>query len=233
MQQLTIITTYYNEKDLLERFVNSFLTIARSYPVKLIVIDDGSEIQPAVNHTPNDPNISLYKVKKNLGFNSHGARNLAMQQTTTDWNFLTDIDNDVGGLDFEKVINLPYNQNDVYSFHTNSIIINKQTYWSCKGYDEEFVGIHYGDRYFLDYLQENFDMFNISNNPLNKLRHAWNVKEVRGLNKDYYEGNVLYMKPLDKEKYKAISYMVKNRYSSNNFSNKTVINFEWELVTCS
>ena len=172
-------------------------------------------------------------MKEDLGFNSHGARNLGMQQSTTNWNFLTDVDNDIGCLDFQKIFDLPFDNNDVYSFHTNSIILNKTTYWSCKGYDEEYVGVHYGDRYFLNYLQTNFDFYNITNNDLPKLRHGWVVRETKGIDRDQYQDGILYMKPLDHEKNLKIHNMIKDRYEKNNFTNKKIINFEWEQVICS
>lgn len=233
MQQLTIITTYYNESDLLKRFLHNYNKIRNKFPVKLIIVDDGSQIEPAVKYIPHKlPGLSLYKVKEDLGFNSHGARNLGMQQSKSYWNFFTDIDNDIGALDFQKVFDLPYYDRDVYSFHTNSIIINKDVYWSCKGYDEDYVGVHYGDRYFLNYLETNFNFYHIKNNPLYKLRYGWDVVEVPGLEKDYYVGNTLYMKPLDHIRNKEIDTIIKERYWSNDFSSKSIINFDWEEVTC-
>ena len=58
--------------------------------LKLIIVDDGSMIYPAVDFLVKDdiPDCSLYRVPVDLGFNSHGCRNLAMTVSDKHLNLL-------------------------------------------------------------------------------------------------------------------------------------------------
>lgn len=228
---ITIITPYYNNKDLLERFITSFFEIE---DCKLIIVDDGSMIYPAIDVVKkfNDlKRISLYRIKKDLGFNSHGARNLGMSVSTTDWNLLTDSDIDPLVYNIESFFYQDIKENEVYSFTINSLLIHKNTFFSCKGYDEEFVNFHFGDRLFLNYLEKNFLYIKRKTN-VNKMRKAWKVVNIdnTGNNITVYDEETKTMYQPRPFNHPDNILMVKNRYFRKNFSNKKILNFEWEQL---
>lgn len=163
----TYITTYCDEPELLERFL-IYHNQPRDY--KVIVVDDCSEKVSAISifKRMGVKDISLFRITSLRGFNSHGARNLAMQHTTTKWNALVDIDYEPKEpIKIEQVIDKmsvehPYFFNvssflneyeDRYS--VNDFFITKDLFWKAGGYDTEFIGMHYGDRIFIERVAGN------------------------------------------------------------------------------
>ena len=144
--------------------------------VDIFVVDDGSDIYPAKPLLENfhleewQPTLQLWRVTRNIGFNSHGCRNLIAKYSDTDWIQFLDIDhvmyeNDVAKL---KQMNLSYgdilnhkNYNQAtqlihdYPGHINCFGVHKDFFWEAGGYDESFTGHHYGDREFLERLYAN------------------------------------------------------------------------------
>lgn len=235
MNEITIITTYYNNKSHLENFINRFIELRKEEPsFKLIVVDDGSMIYPAIdifNQYGDLKNISLYRITKDLGFNSHGARNLGMSVSTTEWNLLTDSDIDLPVYKLENFVYQKIDKNDIYSFTTNSILIHKDTFFSCKGYDEELVNYHYGDSFFLNYLEVNYNFFKLKK-EIKKIRKAWKVK-MTDPNKQsitiYDTEKRTLFQPRLKEANKIIDRIV-YRYKTYDFDDKKILNFEWEKL---
>ena len=235
MNEITIITTYYNNKSHLENFIKRFIELRNLYSsFKFIVVDDGSMINPAIdifNQFTDHQNMSLYRVTKDLGFNSHGARNLGMTVSTTDWNLLTDSDIDLPVYNIENFLEEDLNEKDIYSFTMNSILIHKKTFFSCKGYDEEFVNFHYGDRFFLDYLEKNYNLIKLKTD-IDKLRRAWKVIMV---DKNEYPITVYDTKikslyqPRLKNAYDIID-TIEKRNKTHSFKDKKILNFEWEQL---
>ena len=235
MNEITIITTYYNNKAHLENFIKKFIELRNFHPsFKLIVVDDGSMVYPAIdifNRFSNNQNISLYRVTKDLGFNSHGARNLGMTVSMTDWNLLTDSDIDLSVYNIENFLEEKLNKNDIYSFTTNSILIHKEVFFSCKGYDEEFVNYHYGDIYFLGYLEKKYNFMQLKKH-IDKLRRSWKVTMVDRNEVPYTlydEENGTLIQPRLKGSWNTINLVIR-RYELENFEKKKILNFEWEQL---
>ncbi len=127
----------------------------------LIVVDDGSE-NPAEKYIVRTEKIRLYRVKKDYGFNSHGCRNLIMKETPSKWNVLMDVDRVF--LDpefaFQTMRKKILNPKTLYLFEMNAVqkntlhpsvndfLVHKDHFWSVGGYDEENVGMRFGDREF-------------------------------------------------------------------------------------
>lgn len=163
--------TYYNEP----KWLKYWYVLVKHLndtgcDVRLNVADDGSMRQPAEEffnkHAPTD-SMRLFRVIDDIGFNSHGARNLLMKQTETDWNLNSDIDRRYphetlikasrGDLEFDKgnyyaLTEMIRASPDGYS--VNDYIVHRKDFWKTGGYDEEFVNIHWGDRLLLANLQQ-------------------------------------------------------------------------------
>jgi glycosyltransferase involved in cell wall biosynthesis len=229
--EITIITPYYNNKDLLRIFITNFLKIE---DCKLIIVDDGSMIYPAidiVNKFSDKERISLYRIKKDLGFNAHGARNLGMTVSKTDWNLLTDSDIDPLVYNIETFFYQNLKITDVYSFTINSILVHKKTFFSCKGYDEDFVNLHYGDRFLLNYLENNFSFIK-RKKFVPKLRKSWKLINIdnTGTNTTYYDEETKTLYQPRMKNHPEVYRKVEKRYSTKDFSDKKILNFEWEQL---
>lgn len=183
----TLITTYYEEPELLERF----LTKHRDSSYNVIVVDDGSVTYPALDtfNRLHVKDISLYRVEEDLGFNSHGARNLAMQHTTTKWNMLVDIDYDIQHIEamYDLLDDLDeqyphffpvsyYNGTTPSRVSINDFFVTTDTFWEAGGYDTEFIGMHYGDRMMINRMKK-------KRNPSVLFDGAW-LKELRSQRND-------------------------------------------------
>lgn len=167
--RFTIGYTYYNEPDLLKKQIENWNNFP--HQVEIILIDDGSCIFPAEDYLKDFdyPNFQLWKVDKDLGFNSHGCRNLIANLASTDTVLFMDIDCFISpeNVAFLKKVN--FKSDSVYKFnlfnsshiswhsfpgHHNVFIVNKHKFWEAGGYDESFTGWHKGDREFLERLEK-------------------------------------------------------------------------------
>ena len=147
---ITLVTTYYNEPEHLKKYIEtSRYFIQNSLIKRLIVVDDGSQKIPAKDVIIKQDNISLFVVDEDLGFNSHGARNLAAKHVKTDWIFFADIDVDIPKNTLDNLIENISNksENIYYSFisgkrkkqSVNVFCIKQKDFWKSGGYDEEYV----------------------------------------------------------------------------------------------
>lgn len=179
---ITIIHTYYNERKLLETQIERWNVY--NTPINIILIDDGSQQIPAIDVIREYPlkdniNFSLYKVTEDIGFNSHGCRNLAANLAETDWLLFLDIDYTIQPLDLQKLQTEPLDQDSWYTINAkfkglgdsymalNQFMIPKRLYLESGGYDESFVPFHHGDREFLGRLEKkykklSFDWFTLT-----------------------------------------------------------------------
>ena len=237
---LTIIVPYYNEFILLDKLLREYQVTKKNFPnLKLIVIDDGSMKEPAIDVCDglDLEDFSLYRVKEDLGFNAHGCRNLGMTVSDTEWNFMVDIDYHIMRFDYDYFFSFNYeNKKNVYAIadntrFVNSFIIHKDTFFEFGGYDEEFVNFHYGDRPLFEYMRKHYNVFLIVDDA-----HI----PVRGGRKIFMDENIpITLYPDDKtliqpsfrnHLVEGLVDMVKRRYAANDFSNKKILNFDWERI---
>lgn len=165
MNKITIATTYYNCPQLAQQFVEENLALVD----EMIIVDDGSDEDYKIQNilTPSKK-LRLFRVPQDLGFNSHGCRNLAATQSTNNWMVMVDID--------RKFLDTNYTFNSIKSksnlfvdsryrfvMHTgeigrhmhytvNDFLIHKDHFFSVGGYDEELVSQRTGDREFFKQL---------------------------------------------------------------------------------
>lgn len=160
---ITANITYYNEPHLLGWWYDTIVRLNdEGVSIDLTITDDGSLRSPAENffYKRKKPSfIRLYRVKKDIGFNSHGCRNLMMKVTNTPWNLLSDIDRHYDDFTLtDLAANTGMKRGEHYSFYgtkshvstLNEYAIHKDDFWLSGGYDEEFVNIHWGDRIFFE-----------------------------------------------------------------------------------
>jgi len=235
---LTIISSYYDksprEIKFLKKRLEDFISLRNIYPdIKMIIVDDGSQDYPLHPQLKKYDlkNITIATIKHDLGFNSHGARNLAMSLTDTDWNFLIDLDYDLSKIDFEKIIT--YNRKNIILLCTNTFLIHKDTFWSCKGYDEEFVNIHIGDIILFEYLSKHFNVIEQGKEMIKSLRKGRKMKLSDDIKTTKYDDpeEKFYWQPTStyKNLHQLID-LVTQRYQANIFDQKKILNFEWEII---
>jgi predicted glycosyltransferase involved in capsule biosynthesis len=142
------------------------------------LIDDGSQIEPAENvlkeHTLNDNiNFSLYKVTEDIGFNSHGCRNLGARLAQSNWLLFQDIDYTLQPAHLKRLQTDPLDLNSWYELNAkfqgrgntymalNQFLIPRKLFLDSGGYDESFVPFHYGDRELLSHLEKKYQKINL------------------------------------------------------------------------
>jgi hypothetical protein len=239
--------TYYNEPHYLKWWYDTIYRLnQRGYDIVLNIADDGSQRYPAeefFNKNHPYPTMRLFRVKEDIGFNSHGCRNLLMQQTDTEWNLLSDIDRRYDDDTWESMYYLDGVKRGEYyamasksKYTLNEYFIHKDDFWLSGGYDEEFVNIHWGDRIF----------FETSLDPVCKRvpRDDWWCEYVRGA-RDVSDGPVATTQYPDdhtlinpntgpwasKEGRERLKNFVRNRNATaEGRLNKPVIEFEWEQI---
>jgi len=161
--RFTIGYTYYDEPEYLRSQIELWIRFPPE--VEIILIDDGSQKYPAIDLLKDldIPNLQVWCVDEDLGFNSHGCRNLIAKLASTDHILFLDIDclispDSVGYLKTVKfkhdklyrfaMMNSSNKKYYKYPGHLNVFLVHKDKYWEAGGYDESFTGYHKGDREF-------------------------------------------------------------------------------------
>lgn len=224
--KLTLGTTYYNNPDYLNKFVDRNLP----YVDELIIVDDGSSI-PISDYLKPSNKIRLFRVKKDYGFNSHGCRNLIMKQASNDFVILLDIDREfIFVEDAYRIIksanlknNIRYrfmahsNMNETHG-SVNDYLIHKKHFFSAGGYDEELIGERWGDReFFKQLLHFGKEKYLYGVDILLTRRPSTSVKGLATSPND---------KKISKENQELIDRRIKKPQP-----NKPILTFEWEEIT--
>lgn len=169
-KRITIGITYFNDGDYLQDWIKQIELFPNL--TEVIIVDDGSQDEPITFHLDAfkrmpewAPDIKVYRVPDDLGFNSHGCRNLIAKVAETPLLQFFDIDMLMYPPTIGRMLRTQWREDAIYhhsffnSFnqkmwgawgHMNCFLIHKDLYWKAGGYDESFTGHHWGDREFLD-----------------------------------------------------------------------------------
>lgn len=184
VNDLGLVYTYYNEPRELKRQLFKYW-MKYTGPLTLIVVDDGSQsipaepiIRPYLTELPSSIDFQLWRVTQDIGFNSHGCRNLAAYKATNAWLMFLDIDRtlepsqlyqlqhetEFSREHFYVFFMKAYFKRDTRGiirasrkiFALNQFIIHREDYLSHGGYNESYVPFHTGDREYLRELEQQF-----------------------------------------------------------------------------
>lgn len=138
----------------------------------IILVDDGSPKETAIDvirKYPMNINFKLYKIKEDIKWNQHGARNLAFCHADEGFVFATDIDHVLPDDQLEKLINSKFSENNHYKFarkdypsyndykhHANTFLCTREAFINVGGYDEDYCGTYGGDGPLHRALQEKY-----------------------------------------------------------------------------
>jgi len=245
---ITYVTTYYNEPELLESLLENFVP---EFFSNIIIVDDGSQQYPAepiVRKNNRGMNITLLRVKDDLGFNSHGCRNLAMQHVKTGWAYLTDIDmytdlnaafdlyNAVQESSLKQYFTFWRGQKQDYIGRCeegcNDFCIRVEDFWESYGYDEEYTGIHYGDKMYQEKLNS-YMVRTLLPNIIIDQRGSRRSKMTTDVDITTYDNeNRTMLHPYISDKtIKEINDRVGYRNETRElWPTKSVVDFEWEQI---
>lgn len=249
---ITCNITYYNEPVWLHWWYKTFKRLhEEGVPLILAVGDDGSQKSPAEeffnSHQPT-PNMKLFRVKEDIGFNSHGTRNLLMKQTTTQWNMLSDIDRHYSDETLKYLVDNidTFKPQRYYSFKemivaspdgysVNEFFVRKNDFWKTGGYDEEFVNIHWGDRLFLNSLRRVCKRVLLPEHCMVKYMRRSRDVIWDNVEKTIYPDDFTLIHPNNRWPNEEFRFGLKERIAERNKTHegrmsKKVINFEWEQV---
>ena len=191
MNEITFSMTYYGQVERLQ-YQLDFLseqkkTFTDNTTIQLINdgYNDGGLFETVVKSYPN-LKIKAYEATTDVGFNNHGARNLLMLESETNWNMLMDIDVLLNKKLYQNIMTAKLNEKMFYCFkvefdhpdnpedydnldidpkkilkyqaHPNTWLMNKPCFWTSGGYDVEFTGMRHGDaEFFLSLDKETYD----------------------------------------------------------------------------
>lgn len=234
MNDVTLIHTYYNEPDHLIRNIESWYLF--DFPIRILVVDDGSMKYPAYDvlrewNLPENISLSLYRVKEDIGFNSHGARNLAAQEAKGDWLLFLDIDHNIHPWHLKQIVNEDLKPHVIYKFGgvqfmknghidrrttVNQFMMHKDLYAKSGGYDESFTSVHWGDRPFIEEFEKENRVVVFENIILPVYRGGRKIILDESFDRPIYDEEKMTIHMRD-------PYKIVERTSAR-------INFEWEQI---
>lgn len=171
MRDLTLILPYYRNPSMLQRQQRQW----RAFPEDLkshlhvIVVDDGSPKQRAaqVVEPTGIASFRLFRTLVDVRWNWLFCRNLGVDQATTDWVLMTDIDHLVPEDTLRRILDGPLEPKHVYRFsrvdapnlteykpHPNTWLMTRAMFDRIGGYDERFSGFYGTDGEFRDRVEE-------------------------------------------------------------------------------
>lgn len=183
MRDLTVVLPYYRNGGMLKEHQAMW----REYPdalkahLHVIVVDDVSVLNPA-SVAVEATGIASFRLYRNLGkklrWNWLFSRNLGMQEATTEWVLLTDIDHALPAETCHALITMTLDPQNVYRlarvdayktwpyrikdcpvrpskrYHPNTWLMTRAMYEKTGGYDERLSGCYGTDGEYRDRVQK-------------------------------------------------------------------------------
>jgi len=238
---LTLVYAFYNNE---EKRLAIQWHAWKSYPesilekLHVVLVDDGSKV-PLNIPKPHPLDLSIYRIKEDIKWNTPGALNLGVLQAPTDWVLTLDSD---CILDCDAITRLMTDlspvQNSVYYFertkriyqdkvvyrryHPCASLMYKATFQKIGGFDEDFVGARSGgyavwDRDFEDRITKTPDKFHRTS--------IMNV-DITEFMPDVTGGTV---QPKDvQDKFDINLALMRDKGLGRKPRNRKLLNFKWE-----
>lgn len=159
--ELTFVYSYYENPKMFQIQQR----IWGSYPeylqrrLEVIVTDDCSSEKPLKpkHIIPMQYGFQAYRIQKKVPWNWLEARNIGAKHAQGKWLLLTDMDHVVSpkvlswllnhlqelNADFVYQFSRVLSTGEPYKFHNDSFFVQKDLFWRCGGYDEDYAG-NYG-----------------------------------------------------------------------------------------
>src|SRR5688572_23534610 len=137
--------------------------------VEVIIVDDGSQQRAEwVPICPHMPLLRIYRVKEDIPWHQHGARNLGAKEASPGWMLLTDMDHVLEPHAAAQLLDRELDPQMIYTLdrieadsrkptldrngnpkpHPNSFVVTRELYWKIGGYDEDLTGVYGTDGFF-------------------------------------------------------------------------------------
>jgi len=161
MRDLTLIHPYYENPGMLREQQRMWASYPDDLKARLsvIVVDDGSPLDPAVRHLAETgvSSFTLYRTLVDVRWNWIFCRNLAMAQMQTAWALMTDIDHVLPADTLRCLLERDLDPATAYTLsrvdapdrrpnpkpHPNTWLMTRTVFERAGGYDERFSG-YYG-----------------------------------------------------------------------------------------
>jgi len=176
MKKLTLITTYFNQKEWLEELIQYWNEFYREFvdDIDIIIVDDYSSVPafPIVKQNYLYNNISVIRVTADYKINAGGARNVGVHEAKTNNLLLVDLDTLVCSDLITEILTWNYTENTFYyrffnelakidmktnsryQKSSNSFYIKKDIFVAVGGYSEKLNGSYgYDDHFLFDLLE--------------------------------------------------------------------------------
>jgi len=212
--------------------------------IAFIVVDDCSTIPLNIEYA--NLNLTVLRIKDDITWNLPGARNLGAHYCKTPWFFMTDTDMLLSSAAADNLLVLPMdNPKTIWNLKhrgitpecikvghcANHILLSKELFWNCWGYDEDFSGSYGGQEGHLRsklfreggerYMAKDVIMHNFGENyqppvildakcSTDEMKTDEGLKRARKISADLYHSRSRLM--VDKK------------------WNQNVLRFEWEVV---
>ncbi len=160
--KVSMIYPYYDNPSMLRLQCDnwSMYTDGLKDEIELIIVDDGSTEYPAYDVLKSNPTgikTRLFRVKEDIPWNQHGARNLGAKMAEGEWLWMSDMDMVLPCESAEHLFKNP--DPDLHyvtrrikitdlkedGHHCNTFLVTREAYWKVGGYDEDYCGTYGGD----------------------------------------------------------------------------------------
>lgn len=154
---MTLIVPYYEQPIFFARQLAHWAALPPDLLryLSIIVVDDGSPMQPAAAVPRPSLPLRLFRIGVDVRWNWLAARNIGFHHAAEGWCLVTDMDHLVPGETFFACIYGVHNDRIAYAFsrrehtgaeaapHSASFFLTRELFWRTGGYDETLSG-YYG-----------------------------------------------------------------------------------------